>query len=66
MSFFVGIAGALAFLAILLAAATFVPKYFKNSKASGPDAGSDAAAGGGYGSYGMNDFSGDAGGGDGD
>ena len=58
MNVLVTLGGALAFLAVLWAAATIAPKYMRNSKASGPDAGSGAAAGGSYGASGFDDCSG--------
>lgn len=63
MNVFVTLGGAAAFLAVLWAAATFAPKFVRNSKASGPDAGSGAAAGGSYGASGFDECSGGADGG---
>lgn len=61
MNVLVTLGGALAFLVILWAAASFAPRYLRNSKASAPDTGSGAAAGGSYGASGFDDCSGGAG-----
>lgn len=61
MNVFVTLGGALAFFAVLWAVATIAPKYLRNSKASGPDAGAGAAAGGTYGPSGFDGCSGNAG-----